>query len=186
MKNLVNYFLVIMMSLSMSHTLISASHKVNNTNLETQVTKIASSKDVIFEDINYKYMNFYYTHVSDSSDPYSLLKWTDYAKNWDDFKEDYIAFTISGLIISGFEGHYPITVDTLGISLVWYLPYYLESTDTSFYFADNTQINNFYTKIFLNCWYDDTNIRFQWKAYFSGNISNMIVIKIDSVAFRPR
>lgn len=188
-------------------TLVSTSVPTTNIVLNTNFNNeyFANNKkinnDNIYSDINYKFSDSYngvFSSYTDNSNTYKLLKWTDYANNWENFTKIYPKFNFDdqsffkASLSNGKNNVTKLSSQTQNIKIKQEkentnsifqinidtfppLPYDLNTT---------TPIGN-YMKVDLNIWHDNDNIYFKWflnnSSYF-GNKSYFDV-KLNKIFF---
>lgn len=184
-------------------TSVPTTNMVLNTNFNNQ--HFANNKkinnDNIYSDINYQFSDYYngvFSHYTDNSNTYKLLKWTDYTNDWENFSKIYPKLNFgeqSFLKVSLSNGKNNVTklssqtqnikmnqgegntnsMFKVEVNTFPALPYDLNTT---------TPIGN-YIKADLNIWHDNDNIYFKWFllniSYF-GNKS-YFDIKLNKIFF---
>lgn len=160
-----------------STSLLSA-NMVINSNVYNQISYNDDKNDIIMNDINYSFSDWYngvWSYHNSSSDTYKLLKWIDYTDSWDNFTKKYKTFNFDeqsilkvslsneknniaklsnqtqNVKINQGEGN-TNSMFKVEVNTFPTLPYDLNTT---------TPIGN-YIKVDLNIWHDNENIYFKW------------------------
>lgn len=162
-----------------SASLLSA-NMVINSNVYNQISYNDDKNDIIYNDINFSFSDWYngvWSYHNSSSDTYKLLKWIDYADSWDNFTKKYQTFnfdeqSILKVSLSNEKNNIAkLSNQTQNIKI----NQGAGNTNSMFKVEVNTfppiekvnlndgnPIGN-YIKVDLNIWHDNENIYFKWK-----------------------
>ncbi|WDA54881.1 MAG: hypothetical protein PPFGHCPK_01362 (plasmid) [Spiroplasma endosymbiont of Drosophila atripex] len=163
----------------LSSTSLLSANMVINSNVYNQISYNDDKNDIIYNDINYSFSDWYngvWSYHNSSSDTYKLLKWIDYTDSWDNFTKKYQTFNFDEQSIlkvslsnekndatklSNQTQNIKINQGAGNTNSIFKVEINTFPPIEKVNLNDGNPIGN-YIKVDLNIWHDNENIYFKW------------------------